>query len=149
MKYQIARWLNGLEGVHDVEPIQFCIEGILLEGAGYTQHDKYYYYIVGDLPEPHIAGREICFRLRGNCDWWVCDHWKDITALNLHMQSHHPFGPNWTITPWLGLAWLGSVSMEDFMGGHYERSYISLEIYTTEERIKHHARLGYLTLSYG
>lgn len=135
MKYKIAEWLTKIDGVRNVEPIQFCVDGVLLEGAGYTQNDKYYYYIVGDLPAPHDVNKEICFRLRGDCDWWVCDHWKDITVLVPHMQTHHPFGPNWTITPWLG-----SVSIEDFMEERYERSYISIEIHVAKERIGRHAR---------
>lgn len=131
MKYEIAEWLRGLEGITNVEPIQLCVDGKLFEGAGYLQNDKYYYYIVGDLPKPHGTFKEVCFRLRGTCDWWVCDHWSDITSLESHMKVHHPFGPNWTITPWLG-----EVSIEDFMEKKYERNYASIEIYVTQERMR-------------
>lgn len=136
MKYKIAEWLHSLDGVTNVEPIQLCVNGKLFEGAGYLRGDKYYYYIVGDLPDTRDVGREICFRIRGECDWWVCDHWSDITRLEPHMQVHHPFGPNWTMTPWLG-----SVSIEDFMEEKYERCHISLEIYVAQERIERHAQL--------
>ncbi len=136
MKYRIAKWLRDLDGVTNVEPVELCADGKLFGGAGYVQNNRYYYYFVGDLPDTHHPTDEICFRLRGACDWWVCDHWSDIEALDPRMRVNHPFGPNWTITPWLG-----SVGIEDFMERRYKRCYVSIEIYMTQERIDKHARL--------